>query len=76
MDCIWESWNKDKKYSEFVLLISIYIGLASLSHNVTEQGEPKQHLSLVVYGLCVQSEFCHFLKKVFSQPLEIGSVTD
>lgn len=76
MDCIWESWNRDKKYSEFLLLVSVYIGLARLSHNITRQGGPKQHLPLVVYDLCVPSELSHFLKTVASQPLETGSMAE
>lgn len=52
------------------------ISVARISHNITKQGGPKQGLSLVAYGLYVQSEFCHFLENVFSSSLEIGSVTD
>lgn len=45
--------------------------LASL-HLLVHQMVMYHHYLSLVYGLCVQSEFCHFLKKFFSFPLEKG----
>lgn len=71
MDDIWESYNKNKSYSGFLLLLSIGFGLVCLSWDITEQGRPRQCLCKPEW---FQSEFCHFL--ISSLSIEMGSVTD
>lgn len=71
MDGIWESWDKNKNYSVFLLLPSIDFGLVCPSWDIIEEVRPWQCLCEPEW---FQSEFSHLL--MFSQSTEMGSVTD